>query len=231
MLLLHVEDGLLQHFAGVFDLIECVVDIGANEVADSFEQTHKSFSCGRKLLRVDSLIASRGCCVACGPVPQSPLIRFHNDFGEFSMSQLRLGGYIDAWCSKCKLMLGHTIQRIDDGVVKNVQCDTCKAEHQYKANPPNPPQQAPANPRRVKAKVAQQFAKLTARSRRMQMQNPPKLPKPQSSQGDNGWYCKERHQICRQSSRRDSCRSRIYPLDEWTRHVGSPHIQPPQLVQ
>ena len=43
----------------------------------------------------------------------------------------KIGEYIDAYCSKCKLLLSHVILFKVDGVVSKVKCNTCKAEHKY----------------------------------------------------------------------------------------------------
>ena len=45
------------------------------------------------------------------------------------------GGYIDAWCTKCKLELGHTIIAMVHGVPKRVECNTCKGKHNYRTAP------------------------------------------------------------------------------------------------
>lgn len=45
------------------------------------------------------------------------------------------GGYIDAWCTKCKLELGHTIIAIVDNLPKKVKCNTCNAQHNFRAKP------------------------------------------------------------------------------------------------
>ena len=43
----------------------------------------------------------------------------------------QIGEYIDAYCSKCKLVLSHVILFKVDGTVSKVKCNTCKAEHKY----------------------------------------------------------------------------------------------------
>jgi uncharacterized Zn finger protein (UPF0148 family) len=43
----------------------------------------------------------------------------------------QIGEYIDAYCSKCKLVLSHVILFKIDGAVSKVKCNTCKAEHKY----------------------------------------------------------------------------------------------------
>jgi hypothetical protein len=51
------------------------------------------------------------------------------------MDTLKVGSNIDAWCTKCKLVLAHTIEAIAQGAIKRVQCNTCKGKHQFKHEP------------------------------------------------------------------------------------------------
>jgi hypothetical protein len=57
------------------------------------------------------------------------------------MKALSAGGEIDAWCTKCKLDLGHRIVALVHGVPKRVICQTCFGEHAYHA-----PRTAPQKP-------------------------------------------------------------------------------------
>ncbi len=50
------------------------------------------------------------------------------------MDTLKVGSNVDAWCTKCKLVLAHTIEAIAHGFIKRVHCNTCKGAHQFKAN-------------------------------------------------------------------------------------------------
>lgn len=52
------------------------------------------------------------------------------------MDTLRAGSNVDAWCTKCKLMLAHTIEAVVHGNIKRVQCNTCRGKHQYKGSEP-----------------------------------------------------------------------------------------------
>ena len=52
------------------------------------------------------------------------------------MSSHRAGSNIDSWCTKCKLVLAHTIEAVAEDQVKRVQCNTCGGKHQYKAAAP-----------------------------------------------------------------------------------------------
>ena len=43
-----------------------------------------------------------------------------------------VGKYIDAHCTKCKLLLAHVVMYEVDGKVKRVKCKTCGSEHMYR---------------------------------------------------------------------------------------------------
>jgi hypothetical protein len=49
------------------------------------------------------------------------------------------GGTTDSWCGKCKMMLAHTIEAMVGNKPARVQCNTCKAQHAYKASEPGKP--------------------------------------------------------------------------------------------
>jgi len=50
--------------------------------------------------------------------------------------RLRVGGDVDAWCTRCKMMLAHTIvAKVGDVPVK-VECNTCGSVHKYRPKPP-----------------------------------------------------------------------------------------------
>ena len=55
---------------------------------------------------------------------------------ETSKSENRPGGTIDGWCGKCKLVLAHTIEAMVGEKPARVHCNTCGAQHAYKANEP-----------------------------------------------------------------------------------------------
>ncbi len=46
-----------------------------------------------------------------------------------------VGEVIEAWCTKCKLELDHTIAAMVDNLPKKVECNTCKGKHNYRAKP------------------------------------------------------------------------------------------------
>jgi len=49
------------------------------------------------------------------------------------MKALTAGSEIDAWCTKCRLDLGHRIVAMVGGAPKRVVCLTCGGEHVYRA--------------------------------------------------------------------------------------------------
>ena len=49
---------------------------------------------------------------------------------------LKVGGNIDSWCTRCKLVLAHTIEVLVGSDIKRVCCNTCQGKHQYKALAP-----------------------------------------------------------------------------------------------
>ncbi len=46
-----------------------------------------------------------------------------------------VGGDVNAWCSKCKMELAHTIIAMVDELPKKVQCNTCSGKHNYRLKP------------------------------------------------------------------------------------------------
>jgi len=52
------------------------------------------------------------------------------------MENKKLGGNIDSWCGKCKLVLAHTIEAMVGEKPTRVLCNTCKSQHSYKAQAP-----------------------------------------------------------------------------------------------
>ncbi|HXW52914.1 MAG TPA: hypothetical protein VEL47_02285 [Myxococcota bacterium] len=52
------------------------------------------------------------------------------------MDTIRVGSNIDAWCTRCKLVLAHTIEAVAGGKIKRVHCNTCHGHHQFKAHAP-----------------------------------------------------------------------------------------------
>jgi hypothetical protein len=47
-----------------------------------------------------------------------------------------VGKDVDSWCTKCKLMLAHTIEAVAGAKITRVHCNTCGSQHAYRAKPP-----------------------------------------------------------------------------------------------
>ncbi|MFQ5560317.1 MAG: hypothetical protein ACE5FU_07020 [Nitrospinota bacterium] len=45
------------------------------------------------------------------------------------------GGYIESWCTTCKLELGHTIVAMVGEIPHPVMCNTCKGTHKFRKMP------------------------------------------------------------------------------------------------
>ncbi len=52
------------------------------------------------------------------------------------MDSFKVGSNIDAWFTKCKLVLAHTIEAVAGSVIKRVHCNTCRGKHQFKGSEP-----------------------------------------------------------------------------------------------
>jgi hypothetical protein len=51
-------------------------------------------------------------------------------------NERRVGGEVDAFCTSCKLVLGHTILAMVEDRIARVRCNTCNGEHAYRAAAP-----------------------------------------------------------------------------------------------
>ena len=63
-----------------------------------------------------------------------------------------VGEDIEAWCTKCKLELGHTIVAMLNNLPKKVKCNTCKGQHNYRLKPAER-KTSSGTPRKRKTKV------------------------------------------------------------------------------
>lgn len=64
------------------------------------------------------------------------------------MTSIRVGGEIDAFCSRCDLNLAHTIIAMVGPKVVKVKCNTCGNDHQYRGEQPLVKSQSFANPKK-----------------------------------------------------------------------------------
>lgn len=61
----------------------------------------------------------------------------------------KVGGDIDAQCTKCKMVLGHTILAMVGNKPARVRCNTCGGEHNYRGTQANPPKKGTWQPKAV----------------------------------------------------------------------------------
>jgi hypothetical protein len=60
------------------------------------------------------------------------------------MAELKVGGEVDAFCTRCKMVLAHTILAVWAEQIKKVRCNTCMGEHSFRSAQPG---SKPARPR------------------------------------------------------------------------------------
>src|SRR6266852_6391254 len=67
----------------------------------------------------------------------------------------RVGGDIDAFCTRCKMELGHTVLAMMGQKPVRVRCNTCGGEHKYRGTsaPARKGSWAPASERAARAAV------------------------------------------------------------------------------
>ena len=76
------------------------------------------------------------------------------------MTKIAVGSEVEAYCTKCKLVLAHTIIAMQGTKTRRVKCNTCNGEHNYRAT--KPVGKAPAKPKKEKA--AKKTTKKTRQS-------------------------------------------------------------------
>src|SRR5262245_65118967 len=47
----------------------------------------------------------------------------------------KVGGEVDAFCTRCKMTLAHTILAMVGQTIARVQCNTCGGQHAYRSAP------------------------------------------------------------------------------------------------
>jgi hypothetical protein len=63
------------------------------------------------------------------------------------MKTSRVGGDIDAFCTRCKMELGHTILAMVGTKPVRVRCNTCQGEHNYRGTSAPAPRRTSSEPR------------------------------------------------------------------------------------
>ena len=71
---------------------------------------------------------------------------------------IRAGDEVDAWCTKCRMDLGHRVVAAVGALPKRVECLTCNTQHNYRApkgasSPVPKGELAPAEKRRAAART------------------------------------------------------------------------------
>ena len=51
-------------------------------------------------------------------------------------AKMKTGSTVDSWCTKCKLILAHTVEAMVDGKITRVHCNTCRGQHAHRASAP-----------------------------------------------------------------------------------------------
>lgn len=52
------------------------------------------------------------------------------------MTNHRVGGEVDGYCTKCRMLLAHTIVAMVEERIVRVRCNTCMGQHMYRPGPP-----------------------------------------------------------------------------------------------
>jgi len=52
------------------------------------------------------------------------------------MAKIAVGSDVEAYCTKCKLVLAHTVAALQGAKPRRVKCNTCGGEHNYRAAKP-----------------------------------------------------------------------------------------------
>ena len=59
------------------------------------------------------------------------------------MKNRSVGQNVDGWCTKCKMVLAHTIEALVGERITRVHCNTCGAPHAWRASAPGTTTRAP----------------------------------------------------------------------------------------
>jgi len=72
------------------------------------------------------------------------------------MPHVQVGNDVDSWCTRCKLVLAHTVEAMVGEKITRVHCNTCGAQHAYRRHPPG--ERAAASDRRPQSGRASRAA-------------------------------------------------------------------------
>lgn len=68
--------------------------------------------------------------------------------------KIKTGSTVDSWCTKCKLVLAHTVEAMVESKITRVHCNTCRGQHAYRPEAPGAATKSGAAPRRSASKKA-----------------------------------------------------------------------------
>ena len=77
------------------------------------------------------------------------------------MKKIAAGSDVEAYCTKCKLVLAHTIIAMQGTRPRRVKCNTCGGEHNYRAEKPISKPAAPKPGKAAKPKSATKRTRQT----------------------------------------------------------------------
>jgi hypothetical protein len=60
-----------------------------------------------------------------------------------------IGKDVDSWCTRCRMLLAHTIEAVVNGRITRVHCNTCGGQHVYRPRPPGEGSEGRARQRRA----------------------------------------------------------------------------------
>jgi hypothetical protein len=73
-----------------------------------------------------------------------------------------VGKDVDSWCTRCKLILAHTIEAVVNGRITRVHCNTCRGQHAYRPVPPGEgASAAPAGSRAARPRATRKAPRIS----------------------------------------------------------------------
>jgi hypothetical protein len=76
---------------------------------------------------------------------------------------IAVGQDVDSWCTRCKLILAHTVESMIGNKITRVHCNTCRSQHAYRPHPPGE-HLAPSRADRPAGQRAARVTPATARA-------------------------------------------------------------------
>jgi len=78
------------------------------------------------------------------------------------MTKIAVGSDVEAYCTKCKMVLGHTVVAMQGAKPRRVKCNTCNGEHNFRATKPVARAAARTTPKKTtKAKTSTRKTRQT----------------------------------------------------------------------